>query len=389
MTNSLISVDALHIRSLPGVGSPILGTLPTGTHLETLGGISIDTQYVWIEVKALQWQGWVACGLRGTLVANAPIIVPPAPPPVVVPPVPPKKTRSTNFSFHLSPHFPVDAVKKLLRDTYKAGKPLKWIVSTAGAINPNDIWAESPDTLVLERPYDGVEFQVWRQGAGRPYSWNDPDLYQTGVECVDWIIAKYYGGQVPDFLKDPRCYLQINNEQEIGFGTVSFWNGALDRAARLGIRLAVLNATLGTPKLPGDKPPLNDFWISPETVALLRRLNNLQHGVLMLHSGVDPKKPGKQSWVEEWTFLRHREVKKLLPADLQNIVVLSGEAGQRLSQSTYNADEWIANIRAVDAATSDGEIIFCLWLLGWTSDDWKVDDLDVFLDAFYQYAMSY
>lgn len=363
MANQVIATDGLLFRVAPGKDGPLIRGIPKGEVFTLRSGSAIVDGYSWYRLTdAHNVGGWAAVNWL------TPVMVPPVAPPTT------KRTVSV-FSMHVLTGANTSLVLDVVDSCARAGKALLGIILTASNLTPQDIWHLSPTTEVIWRPYDGNDAQV---------DWAQPDLHQVGRDTVDWWFNKYFPNQ--SFLVHDKLYYQILNEQAAVNNT--FWQGALDRANELHVKLCLPNFTLGYPKLPSDPPPDNGYWTDPTTWAVLRRVRDEGHR-FMMHMGVAPGSTGAAAWSDKYTFLRHQLIYPYLPADLQTLPWCAGEDGEEQTTAHYTADQWIALLRQADAAMVNDTVLYrCLWTVG-PGFGWEKDDLSAFVPALKQYLLMY
>lgn len=223
-------------------------------------------------------------------------------------------------------------------------------------LTPSAVRSVSPRALIVERWYWNPSID-WRQDA----------LAQAGHD----IAAQYF--KLP--VDKAANYHQIVNEPVVinTTGTVSFWNGALDYADSIGVKLTVLNTPYFWPALPGETRTDGadtTFWIRPDTFALMERIIAGGH-ILNMHEYIYPDPAG--AW-DSGPMMRHEQAIAELPIALRAVPIVLSEYGTGKAQNMSD-QQFIAGVQAGDRALHSGRANVKAAML-WVAGPWKGDASD-------------
>lgn len=189
-------------------------------------------------------------------------------------------------------------------------------------LTPANLYSVDPLCMVAERGFWEPAGPDWRQD----------DLYAVGYA----LCRSYFAHFPPRHVPGQKCYYLIINEPIIvnRFGTVSFWNGALDYAVSIGVKLGILNSPYFWPGLPSDDLGPDGihraqdgadclFFKEPLVHTLLRRVIAGGH-IVAQHWYIypDPGGPWDGGPMSRW-----EAALTYMPVDVQAVPVAATECG--------------------------------------------------------------
>ncbi len=367
------STDGLYIRQGPSQTTERIGSLSYGA-LTTVYTNPVTKTSVATYVKRADGAGFVALDYLYDPRNAAPTVTAPTPAPVHAPtpkpapiPAPPSVAIPTGkrWGLHIMPGANYAKILGTLKTLSDAKKPIKGVTLvkfSTGFDNMSvaSIKDASPTTKVLLRWYD----KGWEQ---RPIDWNTKDLTQVGKDWVQAYHDEFLRGD--DFLAD---YHQVINEPSYGPGTATFWEGAIEKANELKIKLAVGCFANGYP----------DLGLIPQLAKIFSAMQSTGH-IYMRHGYVLPDPGG--DWTSDWTMERYRREYTALGTV---IPVILGEFGT-FAATKYSKEDYIAKLALAEQAMANDPVEFAsLWTAGgggtW-GDSLIGDDK---LDALEQYQLS-
>lgn len=283
---------------------------------------------------------------------------------------PPEPTTKRNrLGWHILPGAPRSFIDMLGR-LHMAGRPVPFVtlvyVNGAAAFTAAEIKAVSPSTTICARDLRGGDYQGgdiggWNNATrehGRAYFETNKHLITDDMRNADFI-------QFRDV-----------NETGEGTGINAWWQGMLDGADAMGVKLGVYQFSYGNP---ADLA----FWRWDSTVDLLTRVKRDGHA-LCLHEYAD-----HDDWTNDWTILRHRRIYPLLPEELRDIKLWVTECGESyLAPGTPNnrsADRYASRLASLQQSLADspGDADVALWTLGNGGDSrWNADRLEHILATY-------
>jgi len=221
-------------------------------------------------------------------------------------------------------------------------------------LTPSQVRQKMPNGIIVER---------WDRNWNPGIDWNQADLRAVGDQ-----LCTQYASTFP--IDRAANYHTIINEPRTGPGTASFWQGAMDAAAALGIKLTIGVFPVFWPALPGEQRAdgADPNWLlNADVIAMLRRAK-LRGDVLALHEYIFPDPGG--AW-DAGPMIRHQSVIAALPSDLVDLPILITEFGTGVG-AHMSSDEFITHISAADAylkSHSANVIGAALWVAGpWGKD---------------------
>jgi hypothetical protein len=346
------ATERLRVRSSPEVApGNVLRTIPAGAVVEIDSATAKADGYNWRRIGSREW-----CAEEFLDLITEP-----------------SKRMGSLYGLHISPNGDIGGVLALLDALVKARKPLRGVLlfmPGQNNLNVGEIKTMSPDTEVIVRQWLGADYQT---------DWEQPNLRKVGYDYV----RNVYGMTLNADTRRADFH-QVINEPFYGAGTESWWEGALDAANELRIKLGVFCFAAGNPPLPQDNSAHANFWTRPSTVALLRRVKREGHCILMhAYTPLD----NKGDWTDRYMLLRHKLIIPHLPNDLKDLQWRFGEFGNEHA-AIKNWGEIEAGLKTAEILMRGDPVAWCaLWQVGDTGG-WHNDMLDKHLPALTEYLVK-
>lgn len=376
------TTSTLRLRSLPSTTGVDLGSFNPGTMVKATTSDKVPAGgYLWrkVSVPSVNLKGWMA----EAKLSPSEVYLTSTPPSSSggIPPVtPPAKTRiGSRMSLHILPGANTGMVLDLLRTTLSAGKPLAGALLVkagwGGELTVNGVKSTSPNTEVMLRRWDAN----WENETQR-IDWSIGNLKTVGYNMVKRYHSLFIATDPDAKLAD---FHQFINEPSYGVGTSSFWEGAMDAASELNIKLAIGCWSVANPPLPNE--PGGNIWNS--LYPMLRRARVFGHA-FMLHQYILPDPSGE--WNNEWGIMRHHQLYAQFPADLKDLPVRFGEFGTAYAATNYSTNVLIAGFAVADEAMKNDDQV--KWAAAWTAGNmvsWKFSELEPHMAGIKNYLISH
>lgn len=347
----MITIASVNLRSGPSLTEPVLKTLPKGTAVSPLGCTAKVGAYTWLQITALGVEGWVA----NTFVGDS---------------LPTPTTKGARVGLHILNKNNPAAILDMLRRLNASNTPVPLItlclVNGSNELSVAAIKQASPKTKVIARLLDGNDYNTnWdttSKAAGRQYFEDTKGHITADAKLADWI--------------------QIWNVNEPWYGTKTalWWQGVMEGAQAMGIHVAVFCFSVGFPPLPQDGG--YQIWKDAETYKTLR-LARINGHAFMLHQYAF-----RDNYDDEYTVLRHHNIFKNFPSDLQDMPLWIAEYGESYltGQPQKSRDHlWSLLQRSQGNLSQLPMATAALWTLG-DSGGWSSDRWDDYMEVYESYV---
>lgn len=254
----------------------------------------------------------------------------------------------------------------------------------SGNVSCREIKRISPKTEIVQRGY---------RGGDGSRDWTRTTYNDGFNDCQSYYNA-YVGGD-PDGQFADWHQIWVNEPGYDKVGTPAYWNGAIDFANSVGIRLAIFNFGVGIP----DLPPNDGFWLSSQVQGLLNRVANSWsnpdskgHGhILGMHQYANPNASGNNRvWTDLYYSQRQEKYKIYLPSGVRVVCNEFGDEKMIERGAEFYAQQLIAadNIMV-------GSVI--RWTAQWTvitatgdaSQNWIGDRMNPLFNVLYNHYITF